>query len=126
MNDILTIDGTTYNVNILNLSEKSQFADKYAERTEDWNLRREMAGIFFNYDLELGQIQHQATMQALWAKLHEITEYHDITLPHDNGLQTFRAYVTGCERPLKKRANGINTWGGFKISFIAKAPQITP
>jgi hypothetical protein len=125
MNDIMTIDGVTFAVNILDFEETSQFLDKYAERTEDWTLRRELAGILFNYELTLGEIQSQATMQALWDKLHEFVEFHEVTLPHDEGLQTYQAYVTGCKRPLKKRVNGVNTWGGFGIKFIAKAPQIT-
>ena len=125
MNDIMTIDGVTFTVNILDFEETSQFLDKYAERTEDWTLRRELAGILFNYELTLGEIQSQATMQALWDKLHEFVEFHEVTLPHDEGLQTYQAYVTGCKRSLKKRVNGVNTWGGFSIKFIAKAPQKT-
>jgi len=58
-NDIVVIDGTTYDVNIISFTETSEFADKYAERTEDWDLQRELAGIFFNYELTLGEIQSQ-------------------------------------------------------------------
>lgn len=125
-NDILTIDGTTYEVNIIDLVETSEFVDKYAERTEDWDLQRELAGIFFNYELTLGNNQDQTVAQALWDKIHEPTEFHTVILPHDEGLQTFTAYMTGAARNLKKRSAGVNKWGGYTIKFIAKKPQITP
>jgi len=125
MNDILTIDGITYAVNIIEFAETSEFVDKYAERTENWDLQRELAGIFFNYELTLGEIQDQAVMQSLWTKIHEFTEFHTVTLPHDTGTQTFVAYVTGCSRNLKKRKSSTNKWGGTTIKFVAKAPQIT-
>lgn len=124
-NDILTIDGTTYEVNIVSLVESSEFVDKYAERTQDWNLNRELAGIFYNYELSLGEIQDATIAQLLWDKLHEFTEYHIITLPHGDGFQSFTAYVTGCQRPLKRRINDLNYWGGYTVKFISKAPQIT-
>lgn len=125
MNDIMTIDGITYDVNITEFKETSEFVDKYAERTEDWNLQRELAGIFFNYELTLGDIQDRVTYSALYAKIHEFTPYHSVKLPHEDGMQTFTAYITGTDRKMKKRKNGINYWGGITIKFIAKAPQIT-
>lgn len=125
MNDIITIDGTVFEVNITSFTETSEFADKYADRTEDWDLSRELAGIFFNYELTLGENQNQVKAQALYDKIHEFTEYHEVTLPHGTGTQTYQAYITGTERSLKKRINGVNKWGGFTIKFIAKKPQIT-
>ena len=124
-NDIVVIDGTTFDVNITSFTETSEFADKYAERTEDWDLQRELAGIFFNYELTLGEIQNQTVMQALWDKIHEFTPFHSVTLPHGTTTQTFTAYITGTSRPLKRRVNAENKWGGMTIKFIAKAPQIT-
>lgn len=124
-NDIITIDGITYPVNIVSFNEISEFVDKYAERTQDWNLRRELAGIFFNYELTLGKIQDEAVMQNLYDKIHEPVEFHTVTLPHNDGFQTFTAYITGVPRPLIKRVKGKNKWGGYVIKFIAKAPQIT-
>jgi len=125
MSDIITIDGTTYDVKITSLVQSSEFAEKYCERTESYNLQRELAGIFYNYQLTLGDNQDEAVMRALWAKLHEFTEYHTVKLPHDGGFLTFQAYITGTSRKLLKRVDGNNKWGGFVIEFLAKAPQIT-
>ena len=124
-NDIITIDDNVYAVNIISFTETSEFVDKYANRTEDWELRRELAGIYFHYEIALGDAQDTDTMEALYEKLHEFAEYHTVTLPHNSGTQTFQAYLTGASRGLKRRMDGANHWGGFIIGFIAKAPQIT-
>lgn len=122
--DILTIDGTAYPVNIVSLTESSEFANKYALRTEDWDLRRELSGIFFNFELTLGEIQDPDTAAALWDKLHEMEEFHTFRLPHNDGFITFQGYISGVSRPLKRRKGGVNYWGGYSVKFIAKKPQI--
>ena len=124
MHDILTIDGISYPVNIVSLTETSEFANKYATRTENWDLRRELSGIFFNFEMTIGEIQNPATAAALWDKLHEMEEFHTFKLPHNNGFLTFQGYVSGVSRPLKRRKGGVNYWGGYTIKFIAKKPQI--
>lgn len=124
-NIIITIDGVSFDVNLLELVEISEFADKFAERTEDWNLERELAGIFFNYELTLGENQDPAQAQALYDKIHEPAPFHEVTMPHGQGTLSFTAYITGTKRSLKKRRGGTNIWGGYKIKFISKAPQVT-
>lgn len=126
MSGILTIDGTAYAVNIADLVQKSEFLDKYANRTENGVLSRALIGVYYNYELTLGDIQDQAVMQALWDKINEAEEFHTVKLPHNNTFLTFSAYVTGTERKLKRFNGSSNEWGGYVISFIAKAPQITP
>ena len=126
MSDILTIDGTAYAVNITDLKQTSEFLDKYANRTEDGNLNRALIGVYFNYELTLGDIQDQDTMNTLWGVINAAEEFHTVILPHDNTFLTFQAYVTGTSRNLLRRRNGVNNWGGYVISFIAKAPYLTP
>lgn len=126
MNDILTIDSVTYNVNIVDLKESSEFLDsEKTHRTVLGDLFRHLIGIFFNYELQLSEIQDPDEANDLWDALHTFVPFHTVTLPHNDGFQTFKAYVTGCSRPLKKRVNGVNYWGGYKIKFIAKKPQIS-
>lgn len=126
MSDILTIDGVQYNVNVVSLMESSEFLDSAeTHRTILGDLFRRLIGIYFNYELELGEIQDPENAIALWNAIHTFVPFHTVTLPHNEGLQTFKAYVTGCSRPLLKRINGVNYWGGYKIKFIAKAPQIS-
>lgn len=125
-NDILTIDGTAFPVNITNLTETSEFVDGEATgRTLSWDLFRDLKGIFFNYELTIGEIQNPTIATSLWNKLHEFVPFHTLKLPHNNGFLTFQAYVTGCSRPLKKRVNNVNYWGGYTVKFIAKSPQVT-
>ena len=123
--NILTIDGTEYPVNIIELRERSRIVSKYSVETEDDEIHREPSSVFFDYELVLGSIQDQTTAQALYNKIHELVESHTVTLPHNDGFQTFTAYVTDADRKLIKRTNSVNKWGGYTICFYAKAPQIT-
>lgn len=126
MNDILTLDGVQYKVNIVSLTQSSEFLDSdQTHRTVLGDLYRKLIGIYFNYELQLGEIQDPNEANALWNALHTFTPFHTVKLPHNDGFAIFKAYVTGCSRPLLKRINGVNYWGGYKIKFIAKAPQIS-
>lgn len=125
MNDILTIDGITYPVNIVQLTQTSEFADGAATgRMESYDLKRDLIGIFYNYELTLGDIQDPSVATLLWNKLHELVPFHTFTLPHNNTLITMTAYVTGCSRALKLRKDGINYWGGYTVKFIGKSPYV--
>ncbi len=123
---IITIDGDNFDLNITELKQEGTFVDKSAERTEDWDLQREVAGLFFNYRVKLGDIQDKATAYAFFNKISEVVDYHTVTMPHNDSTLTFRCYVTGVTRNLKKYRAGNNIWGGYEVRFIAKAPQFTP
>lgn len=125
-NDILTIDGITYAVNITSLKETSEFLDKYANRSEDGVLKRGLIGVYFNHELTLAMSQDRTVMQALWTKINEPVEFHTVKLPHNDGFLTYSAYVTGSYRNLFRRKDGTNWWGGFTIKFIAQKPALTP
>ena len=53
---MITIDGTTYDVPITKLSRSADFLDRYATRTENGDLKRDLIGVYYNYQLEFGRI----------------------------------------------------------------------
>ena len=50
---MIVIDGQTFNVEVESVRRTADFLDKYAERTEDGDLKRELIGVYFNYTLQL-------------------------------------------------------------------------
>ena len=56
----IVIDSTTYDVDIIDLDETLEFLDKYAERTEDGVLHRELIGTFPKQSLRFGTPQTAA------------------------------------------------------------------
>ena len=61
----IVIDGTTYDIPILSIKRKAEFLDKYAERTEDGILHRELIGVYFNYELQFGRTQRCCICKSL-------------------------------------------------------------
>lgn len=122
----LVIDGTTYNVPVLSIGRKADFLDKYAERTEDGVLHRELIGVYFNYQLKLGSSASNTEYAALWAKLTEPTEFHTVIVPDEDGDFTFTAYFANISDELRKDKGAAQKfWKNLTVNFIAKEPART-
>jgi len=119
---IIKIDGISFDLNILSLQEEDTFVDKYAERTESYDLERELIGLFINYRAKLGNIQDEVQAQRFINKIREVVPFHEVEMPFDNTTLKFKAYITGITRNLLNTVGG-NRWGGYEVRFIAKAPQ---
>lgn len=127
---MIIIDGITYDVNIVSLDETCDFLDKYAERTENGKLQRELIGCYFNQRLVFGApvtTAERTEMAALWNKLTEATEFHEVTVPDEDGISfTFNAYFANVTRSLRKEVNAKTFWQNMTVNFIAEEPAITP
>ena len=81
----LIIDGTEYNIPIIELPRKADILDKTAERTEDGGLYREVLATYLNYHgVIFGTLNDTTTYDALFDKLIEPVPYHIVTLPLNN------------------------------------------
>ena len=54
MSNLITIDGTQYDVPIVSMKRSADDLYKYAERTEDGVLHSEKIGVYFNYQIVVG------------------------------------------------------------------------
>ena len=71
---MIVIDTIEYDVPIVSLEGQADMLDKYAERTVDGVLHRELIGVYDNYDIEFAA--SYSNLQAysdLWFKLTEPT-----------------------------------------------------
>jgi len=126
---MIVIDSTSYDVPIIELSESCDFLDKYAERTADGILHRELIGTYFNQQLKFGQpvtSTERSAYASLWAKLSEATEFHTVTVPDEDGVDfTFTAYFSNVKRSLKRVKDSSVYWKEMTVNFIAQAPRAT-
>lgn len=118
----IIIDGTTYDVPVTEIRRTADFLDKFAERTEDGILHRELIGVYFNYQLRFGSTATPTEYAALWAKLTEAVEFHTVTVPDESGNYTFTAYFASVSDELKKTTGAANFWKNLTVNFIAKEP----
>jgi hypothetical protein len=121
----IIIDGTTYAVPVLSIKRTADFLDKYAERTEDGKLQRELIGVYFNYSIAFGRAASATEYAALWNKLTEATEFHTVTVPDESGDYTFTAYFAGVSDEIRKNS-AENFWKNLVVNFIAQEPAGTP
>ncbi len=128
---MIKIDGTTYNVPIKEIVRKADFLDKYAERSEDGKLHREIIGVYFNYQMTFGRDASTTEYVSLWQKLTEPVEFHSVVVPDEDGYHTFTAYFSNVGDKLVKAkdADGTTTaqrfWKDLTVNFIAQEPART-
>ena len=120
---MLYIDGIGYKIDVLSVKRTADFLDKYAERTENGDLERELIGVYFNYKLQLGPGVDRAEYARLWDKLTEPVEFHEVTVPDEDGDYTFTAYFSNVADELLRKVAERNYWKNLTVNFIAKKPD---
>lgn len=122
VSDFIIIDGQTYNIGVnIGVKETADFLDKYANRTEDGDLKRELIGVYFNYQSITFEPQTDSNydeFNKLWAKLTEPEEFHDIVIANFE----FRAYFNGVSREIYDYDNGKAYRKNMTVNFTAKKP----
>ena len=119
---MLYIDGIGYKIDVLSVKRTADFLDKYAERTENGDLERELIGVYFNYKLQLGPGIDRPEYARLWDKLTEPVEFHEVTVPDEDGDYTFTAYFSNVADELLRKVAEKNYWKNLTVNFIAKKP----
>lgn len=119
---MIIIDDETFDIPVIAIKRKAEFLDKYAKRNESGDLLRELIGVYFNYQLQLGSTTDTTEYASLWDKLTEPVEFHDVTVPDESGDYTFTAYFSGVGDEIKKVKATANYWKNLTVNFIAKSP----
>lgn len=120
------IDGVTYDVPVASIRRTADFLDKYAERTEDGVLHRELIGVYFNYQIQFGHTLDTAEYAKLWQKLTEPVEFHEVTVPDEDGESyTFTAYFSSVGDELRKVKDAKTFWKSLTVHFVAQSPART-
>ncbi|MHC1696458.1 MAG: hypothetical protein AB9835_14565 [Eubacteriales bacterium] len=119
---MIVLDGDTYNIGVKALKRKADVLDKYAERTEAGDLEREIIGVYFNYELSFVSTRDYAEYARLWDKLTEPVEFHEVTVPGENGDYTFIAYFSGISDEMLFKRASVNYWQNLTVNFTAKSP----
>lgn len=122
----IIIDGTTYNVPVVSVKRRADVVDKYAERTENGVLRREIIGVYFNYQIKFGSTATPSEYAALWLKLTEPEEFHEVTVWDEDGTYTFTAYFSNVSDELRKVDGATTFWKSLTANFTAQSPARTP
>lgn len=120
----IMIDGIYFDIPMVSLKRTADFLDKYAERTEDGELQRELIGVYYNYTLTAGTSTDfgETDYEAFWNKMTEPVEFHDISIPTQSGYYTFRGYISSVSDEYKKILENEAVFTGFTCKLTVKGP----
>ena len=120
----IIIDNERYNIRVkTGIKRSADFLDRYAERTEDGNLNRDLIGVFFNYSNIQFEKQTDANYNEynrLYNKLTEPTEFHTINI---GGFQ-FTAYFNSISDEIYYFDTDTEKayFSNLVVNFTAKSP----
>lgn len=117
-----------FDIPMVSLKRTADFLDKYAERTEDGELHRELIGVYYNYTLAVGTSTAfgDTDYDAFWNKMTEPVEFHNISIPTKSGYYTFVGYISSVSDEYAKILDNKAEFKGFTCRFTARAPARTP
>lgn len=120
--DFLMIDGKKYNIGVyVGIKENADFLDKYANRTNDGDLKRELIGVYFNYSditFEPQTDDNYNEFEKVWNKLTEPEEFHTVEIANF----TFRAYFNSVSREIYMFKDNKAYKKNMTVNFTAKKP----
>lgn len=120
--DFLIIDGEIYNIKVkTGIKRNADFLDKYAERTDDGDLKRELIGVYFNYksiNFDKQTDENYEEYVRLYNKLTEAEEFHTINIAGE----TFVAYFSNVSDEMYLYKNGRPYYRKLTVNFTAKMP----
>lgn len=123
----ITIDGEYYDVPLTKMKRTADVLDKYAKRVESGDLKREVLGVYYNYQLEFGDIEDEELYDRLFEHLTRPEEYHDFELPARGGVTSFRGYISSVSDEVKTiRRYGEVYYTSLTAKFTSKKPTRTP
>ena len=124
MTKYIIIDGVEYPVKIATLKRRADILDKYAYRSEDGHLHREVIGTYYNYDLQIG-IEHNRTLyNTLFEVLSNPVASHSVTLPHD-GVK-FDGYFSSIQDEVLLVDDEGAAYKGLSCKLTAMIPRKIP
>lgn len=120
--DFLIIDDDIYNIKVYTgIKRNADFLDKYAERTDDGDLQRELIGVYFNYKsirFEKQTDKNYSEYERLYDKLTEAEEFHNIEIAGTS----FKAYFSNVSDEMYLYKNGRPYYRKLTVNFTAKMP----
>jgi hypothetical protein len=127
MTDLITIDGSTFDVPIVNVDISYETLDKYAERTSNGKLHREVIGVYAKYNVTFGiSNANPVSYASLISKLTEPVEFHSVILPSETGTVTGSFYFGTVRHSLYQVRESGKFFKGLTVPVVPREPTRKP
>jgi len=118
---MIVIDDVSFDIPIVSARLQADMLDKYAERTSDGVLHRELIGVYDNYEIQFASSVHNGTAYTeLWLKLTEPVPWHNVKLPNVTGDRVIEGYFAGTNHEILRQKNGTTYWKSLSTSFVSR------
>lgn len=124
MSQYIIIDGTEYQVSIIDLKRTAVVLDRYALTSEDGVLNRSVIGTFLNYTLAIEVINNIALYEELFYVLSAPIDFHAVELPTDH--REFQGYFSSVQDTVSRVTEDGTIYKGLTCNLIAQSPWRTP
>lgn len=123
----LVIDGVSYNIPLVSIKRALDFLEKFAERTEDGDIKIETIGLYKNYTISIGTIDDTVLYDKL---LEHITDcknrFHHVSLPDASKQFDFYGYFSSISDEVEKVLESGAVYKGLTWKMTSKKPTKTP
>lgn len=120
---IIKIDNKEFGVGLVKINRHVDVLDKYAKRTISGDLKREILGVYFNYELSFGAFYDMNEYSRLFDKLTEKKEFHVIQIPTNKGSDVYKGYISKVRDVIEYVNGDERRITGLTCSFVAKEPR---
>jgi hypothetical protein len=117
------IDGVFYDIPFVSIKRKADFLEKYAERTEDGDIKMETIGCYFNYDITVGTIDDTETYNKLFEHITQVQpRFHNVVLPDGTSNYSFRGYFSSISDEVSKVLENKVKFDELKFKMTSQKP----
>ena len=119
----LVIDGIAYNIPLVSIKRTLDFIEKFAERSEDGDIKIETIGLYKNYTISIGTIDDAETYDKL---IEHITDcenrFHTVSLPDASKQFEFYGYFSSIKDEVEKVLASGAKYKGLSWKMTSKKP----
>lgn len=119
----LIIDGITYNVPMVSIKRTMDFLEKYANRSEDGDIKIETIGLYKNYTISIGTIDDGNLYDSLIEHITDCTNrFHTVVLPDAAKNFSFNGYFSSISDEVEKVLDTGANYKGLTWKMTSKRP----
>lgn len=123
----LIIDGISYNIPFASIKRTMDFLEKYANRTEDGDIKIETIGLYKNYDISIGTIDDPELYDKLIEHITDCANrFHKVVLPDTAKTFEFYGYFSSISDEVEKILESGVVYKGLSWKMTSKKPTKTP
>ena len=123
----LVIDGVSYHIPLVSIKRTLDFLEKYAERTENGDIKIETIGLYKNYQISVGTIDDAETYDRLVEHITDCTNrFHTVVLPDASKQFRFNGYFSSISDEVEKILGTGAKYKGLTWKMTSRKPTKTP